>query len=41
MSCAQTPVDISAQANVHNAAREMDICLLLKFAFAILSSLLV
>jgi hypothetical protein len=39
MSCAQTPADIATQANVHNAARKMDIRLLLKFAFAMFSSL--
>jgi hypothetical protein len=29
-SCAQTPADIAAQANVHNAARKMDVRLLFK-----------
>ena len=37
-SCAQTPVDTTAQPNVHSAARKMDIRLLFKYAFAIFSS---
>jgi hypothetical protein len=39
MSCAQTPADITAQANTYNAARKTEICLLLKLAIVMFSSL--